>query len=275
MAGRKRQRIADEAEVEIRKVGNEAQCGHMTPDDKALAGAAKKARRDITSDAHMAGLEPVADHEIYPEAPADTQLTRAPETLDMNSVYIKRPVIKNHSGGAGATEGAMREATAALLAETLALEKLSKTPHPCVVQYHGCHVRRGRIMAVVLERLSQTLNDYAYNEPGKSKFARLDKDKFLAGVDSAVKFLHSLRLAHNNVSPDNIVVREAGDGSCWPLLTGFGSCAPFGAQLVSIGKPGFTDPEEKSPVISHKKNDEIALARLREWWEDARQLGAA
>ncbi|AEO71884.1 uncharacterized protein THITE_2133171 [Thermothielavioides terrestris NRRL 8126] len=274
MAGRKRQRTADEAEVEIRKVGNEAQCGHMTPDDKALAGAAKKARRDITSDAHVAGLEPVADHEIYPEAPADTQLTRAPETLDISSVYIKRPVIKKHSCGAGATECAMREAASALLAETLALEKLSKTPHPCIVQYHGCRVRRGRITAVVLERLGQTLNDYAFNEPDKSKFARLDKDMFLAVVDSAVKFLHSLRLAHNNVSPDNIVVREAGDGSCWPVLIGFGSCAPLGAQLVSSGKPGFAKPEDKSPLISHKKNDEIALARLREWWEDARQLGA-
>jgi serine/threonine protein kinase len=244
---------------------------HLTPDDKVYFGSSKKGRFDITLDEFAAGLERIGDDLLYPEFPPGGQVTIAPRRLDDAAVFIKRAGLKRYDAakpdGCGAKEQMLQEA--------LLMEKLSKMPHPYIVRYHGCKVHRGRITGIALEKLSRTLDECAYAVAGAddkdehgTKFEDLDKEAFLAGVESAVKFLHSLGLAHNDLTPYNIMLREAEDGSCMPVLIDFDSCAPFGDQLTTLGTPGFIDEEDKEPHISHKKHDEFALKRLREWWDE-------
>jgi serine/threonine protein kinase len=110
--------------------------------------------------------------------------------------------------------------------------------------------------------------DYAYNMPGK--FVQLDKEAFLAGVESAVGYMHSLGLAHNDINPKNIMVREAGDDShCSPVLIDFGSSGPFGGRLLNGGSMGFADVEDPNMFVSLKSHDEYSFNRLREGWDQA------
>ena len=49
----------------------------------------------------------------------------------------------------------------------------------------------------------------------------LDKERVEKGMESAVRLLHSLGLAHNDTNPSNVMVDETNSE---PLLTDFGSC---------------------------------------------------
>lgn len=73
-------------------------------------------------------------------------------------------------------------------------------------------------------------------------------------------YLHSLGLAHNDINPDNIMVR---DGE--PVLIDFGSCQPFGARLQSLGTRGWYD---ELFFTSEKKHDEFSMRKMREWLEE-------
>ena len=58
-----------------------------------------------------------------------------------------------------------------VLEETLIMEQKSKIQHPNIIQYYGCHIRRGRITAIVLERLDQAFSQIAHTE----EFGKIDK----------------------------------------------------------------------------------------------------
>ena len=55
----------------------------------------------------------------------------------------------------------------------------------------------------------------------------------MKALESAVAHLHQLELAHNDINPSNIMVRDG-----LPVLIDFGSCAPYGGRLQSLGSPG-------------------------------------
>lgn len=138
------------------------------------------------------------------------ELTIAPVTLRDDEVHIKRPGLEMYYS--------MKERDSAwipreVLGETLIMEQIPKQPHPNIIHYHGCRVRRGRITAIILEPLDWTLSAYI-DEPG---FAWLDKARSLTAMESAVEYLHSLGLAHNDINPDNIMIKDG-----MPVLIDFG-----------------------------------------------------
>lgn len=136
------------------------------------------------------------------------------------------------------------------------MEQISKSPHPNIIKYYGCRVRRGRITAIVLEQLDCTLNEYV----SMPAFQTLDKSRFVEALESAVDDVHSLGLAHNDINPYNIMVKDG-----MPVLIDFGSCQPYGAFLQSLGTPGWC---EGNSFISEKKHDTYALGKLREWLQN-------
>lgn len=226
----------------------------ITPDEQLYFGQSFKNKRDLTLEEYSAALEHVDDAEIYPNVPKDTHLTIAPDNLDDVSAFIKRPGLNCYESMKG-TDYVHRS----VLEETLIMEQISqlgnqKQQHPNIIHYYGCHVRRGRITAIVLERLDQTLKQYA----STPAYKHLDKAKFLTALESAVEYLHSLGLAHNDINPDNIMVKDDGI----PVLINFGSCQPYGNRLQSLGTEGWY---EKMFFTSEKKHDTYSLGILREW----------
>jgi serine/threonine protein kinase len=61
-------------------------------------------------------------------------------------------------------------------------------------------------------------------------------------ITSATQHIHSLGLAHNDLSPWNVMI----DSNNNPIIIGFGSCQPFGNQLIATGTPGWME-EDFSP----------------------------
>ncbi|KAK1768689.1 kinase-like domain-containing protein [Phialemonium atrogriseum] len=223
----------------------------VTPDEEVYFGQSPKKKKDMTLAEYSAALQRVDDDEIYPVCPGDTDLTIAPDNINSPCVYIKRPGLNNYE--------TLKESNLipkALLDETVIMEQISKSPHPNIIKYHGCRVRRGRITAILLEKLDSTLKQYA----STPDFQRLDKASFFEALKSAVDFLHSLGLAHNDINPDNIMVK---DGTA--VLIDFGSCQPFGKRLQSLGTAGWY---EELFFTSEKKHDDYSLGKLQQWLQN-------
>lgn len=220
----------------------------VNADEEVYFGQSFKNKREMTLAEYNDALEPIRDVEIYPEVPTGIELTIAPASLDDSSAFIKRPGLNDYEIMKGSNY-----IPRALLDETLIMEQISKSTHPKIIRYHGCRVRRGRITAILLERLDQTLTQYV----STPNFQQLDKIKFSEALESAVDHLHSLGLAHNDINPDNIMVKDG-----MPVLIDFGSSQPFGKRLQSLGTKGWY---EELFFTSEKKHDTYSLNKLREW----------
>ncbi|KAI8633780.1 kinase-like domain-containing protein [Xylariaceae sp. FL1651] len=172
----------------------------------------------------MSPLEHVRDEEVYPLVPDGTRPKVAPSHWDDTTAFIKRPELNCYETMRG-SDFFPKE----ILHKTLIMEQISKAPHPNIITYHGCHIKRGRITAIVLERLGQTLTQLSRTPP----FHQLDHDSFFKAVESAVHHIHSLGLAHNDINPDNIMIRNG-----MPVLIDSGSCQLFGLNIQSFGTVG-------------------------------------
>lgn len=221
----------------------------LLDDDKDLwFGESHKGKREISLEEYQDALELVSDEELYPAIPGGVSLTIAPEHLDDISAFVKTPGLYSYESYKG-TDFIPRS----ILEETLIMEQLSRSPHPNIIHYHGCRVKRGRITAIILERLGQSLTHYAQT-PG---YAQLNKTEFFTALESAVHHIHAIGLVHNDINPDNIMVK---DGT--PVLIDFGSCQPFGKRLQSLGTVGWF---EKEFFTSEQEHDTFSMKKLREW----------
>lgn len=81
------------------------------------------------------------------------------------------------------------------------------------------------------------------------------------GIKAAVEHLHSIGLAHNDLNPFNIMMDKYG----LPVLIDYGSCQPFGEDLITAGTPGWYDEDF---TRSAARNDEVALEKIRTWLKE-------
>lgn len=221
-------------------------------DDIAYFGTLNYRKHDITLEQLTSALTPISDHDFFP--PWDEKLTRAPDALPPN-IYVKRPDLVLY--GVFQEHNALRLIPEGLFEEVKAMEMLSQHPHPNIIYYYGCRVRRGRITGLILERHSYTLTDYL-----KNKVKSVDKEPFMEALKSAIRHLHSLDWAHNDLNPGNVLVNEAG----MPILIDFGSARRIGTKLgTSRGTKGWIDGEIKDYHTSDYRHDLSALEKIHTW----------
>lgn len=202
-------------------------------------------------------LQRVPDEDIYPIAPPHIKVASA-ATEDNSKFFIKGPKLSRYDELRGTGI-----ASKLLLHEAETLEQLAHHgQHPNIIRYHGCIVKRGRIVGIVLDRHTETLQQRLEGDvenfgtdDGNEIF---DKDLCIRKIESAAKHIHSLGLAHNDLNPSNIMLKHEE-----PIIIDFGSCQPFGKALVSAGTPGWVDIDGCN--TSALRNDEIALDRIRTW----------
>jgi len=143
-----------------------------------------------------------------------------------------------------------------LLQEAEIMERLRQSPHPNIIRYHGSVIKRGRIIGLVLDRHPRTLRNRVIH--GSDYF---NIERCLDEIKSGVSYLHTLGLAHNDLTPDNIMVREEDT----PIIIDFGSCQPFGDNLITAGTPGWIDEDF---TTSARQHDEIAIGKLEAWLKE-------
>ncbi|KAK8147437.1 hypothetical protein G3M48_001602 [Beauveria asiatica] len=225
----------------------------VTEQDEVFFGRASKDTKEMTLDEYANALRHVPDAALFPEVPEDRPLSIAVD--DKSSYFCKRAGLLQYEPELNT--GTPKQ----VLDETLIMELLSKHPHPNIIHYHGCRVRRGRITAILLEKHAKTLVQFVSHP----SFESLDQDAFLTALESAVDHLHSLGLAHNDINPYNIMINK----NNMPVLIDFGSCQPFGKYLQTFGSPGWVEEDFRT---SEKKHDIFALGKLRQWLHKAKSM---
>jgi serine/threonine protein kinase len=135
------------------------------------------------------------------------------------------------------------------------LELLEKNPHPNLVRYSVCVIKRGRIIGFALTKYLQMLQIRLKEDP-----TNFGTTAAMTGIESAVTHLHSLSLAQNDQNLSNIIV----DDHDHAVVIDLGSCRPFGDKLISGGTRGWV---EKSLNASGKENDDFALEKIKAWAE--------
>lgn len=147
----------------------------------------------ITLGQYTTALERIPDEHLFPELPLDAHLTVAANDLDVDALYIKRPRLRMYEEYK--KDDMLSVIPTLLLDEAGSLQIISQQPHPGIIGYHGCRVRRGRITGLILDKHPHNLKEYLKDGVGE-----IDKEAFMAALESAVRHLHFLGLAHNGTS---------------------------------------------------------------------------
>jgi len=114
-----------------------------------------------------------------------------------------------------------------LLSEARLHERVLGSPHRNLDSYLGCVVEDDRIVRLALKRYSKSLYDRLQRET-KEEFTPQQRTACMNQIQAAVEHLNSLGLAHNDISPPNIMFDNTGQA----VLTDLDSCAPLGEILT-------------------------------------------
>ncbi|KAL2023336.1 hypothetical protein VTK56DRAFT_3074 [Thermocarpiscus australiensis] len=223
-------------------------------DDTVYYGRLNMPKLKITSEQFTSALRQIPDEHLFPELPGDANITVAPDDLDKSKYYIKRPRLVYYPDYKSHLFPSM------LLEEAQALELVSQHPHPGIIGYHGCRVHRGRITGLVLDRHEHDLYNYLRDGVGT-----IDKEAFMAALESAVRHLHSNSLAHNDLNPHNILVNDSG----MPVIADFGSCRKVGEKLATTrGTPAWIEGSPEDYTTSEEGHDLFAIEKIQAWLDN-------
>jgi hypothetical protein len=219
--------------------------GFITNEYIAYFGQSNLRKYELTPKDIKDSLNLLPDEDVYPKAPSNVTVFSSP--IDSN-VFLKGPKLNTAFKGTGLLPKL-------LLQEVEIMELLMRVPHPYIIGYHGCMIKRGRIVGLVLDRYPMTLKERLQNDT-----RYFNVENCMSKITSAARHLHSLGLAHNDLTPMNIMI----DKYDTPIVIDYGSCRPFGSTLITAGTPGWIDEDF---MTSEQKHDEIGLDKIRAWLE--------
>lgn len=140
-----------------------------------------------------------------------------------------------------------------LLEEAQVLQFFQQHPHPNLIKFHGCTINRGRMTGIALDKDGIVLQYRHRDVP-----CPLDIDACMHKIREEVKHIHSLRFAHNDLNPTNMLL----DNNDNPVIIDFGSCKRVGEELISGGTYGWIDEDYSTSAQSY---DESALDKINKW----------
>ncbi|OQN95407.1 hypothetical protein B0A48_18593 [Cryoendolithus antarcticus] len=220
---------------------------YVDANERAWAGQVHNKRKyDLTEQDLRTNLRNIPDHVVFPKMSQD--ITLLPKHSDVTELFFKRPQIHcllEEFGG--------RIVPQMLFEEVQVMEFLAQHPHPNIVTYHGCVVKRSHITGIALTRYQKILDHRFYDDA-----SNLDLDRFERQCRDAINHIHSLGLAHNDLNPSNIALDKFDD----PVILDWGSCKEFGGLLLSAGTPGWIENEFD---VSKKEHDLFALDKIMAW----------
>jgi serine/threonine protein kinase len=187
----------------------------------------------------------IPNHLIYPKY--EDGLTIAPDPLPPN-VYIKTPRLVHFGDSRRPLDLSVK-----FLNEARKCEVLKNHPHRNVATYHGCIVKDGYIKGLCFAWYPLNL------EKRSMENIPIDVNQTVKFLKRAVKHLHALGFAHNNIHPTHIMM----DGEN-PVLIDFGSTLAFGQRLDGwrAGSEPWIPPKAR---ISDAYNDYYGVTQIYHW----------
>ena len=225
-------------------------------------------KAEISPEHILPTLRPIYDRDVYPEWPSvdSLDITKFVQTTETPPVtgqfFVKRPnlalydVFKRCNSTYPFAQN--------LLEEARAMQFLSEHLHPHIIRYHGCCSRRGYLTGIVLDHYSNNLHDYL-----KNKVGTININVFMGALESAMRHLHSLGWAHNDLTPKNILDYDSDSKGGLPVVIDFGSAGEIGRLLgLSRGTSGWIEGQMQDYTHSKKEHDMLAIAKIRAWLEN-------
>ncbi|KAK3372205.1 hypothetical protein B0H63DRAFT_550681 [Podospora didyma] len=135
----------------------------ITDDNEVFFGQASQDQDPgkMSLNEYTKALKHAPDGELFPKLPGRESSTIAADKQDEDGarIFVKGPGLYRCQPGVNMKTPPL------VLRETLIMEALSRYPHPNIIRYHGCRVRRGCITAIVLDKHGQTLSQLAETTP--------------------------------------------------------------------------------------------------------------
>ncbi|KAG7104121.1 hypothetical protein HYQ46_013226 [Verticillium longisporum] len=202
----------------------------------------------VDKEAVRESLQLIPPKKIYPAH--EPELTRAP------GLYIKTPQLSTYSPDGGNVIASQT------LNEAKVYEILRKNPHPALGMCLGCVVSDdGLVTGLELVRYEKTLFQRAHDPAFYEGDTRV---KTMETVKEAVRHLHNLGLAHNDLSPLNIMFGRGNSDE--PVVLDFDTCHPEGTKLAKGGIVGdWEGTSIKKFDVSSFECDFQALSYLEDW----------
>lgn len=210
-------------------------------------------------------LRPVPKDEIYPEFPAEELTEYKPQQVlhaddSKAPPYLKAPSLCQHRDGS-------HDLAIRLLSEARIHEMILRNPHPSLSSYLGCVVEDGRLVRLALPRYSKSAHQRSQLET-PDEFPLAQRMDCMDQIEAAATHLHSLGLAHNDISPSNIMFDEDGRA----VLIDLDSCAPLGDALTKGGYvTGWKGPiagEGLHFTQSSAECDRLAVQEIRKYFTE-------
>ncbi|KAF8955117.1 kinase-like domain-containing protein [Flammula alnicola] len=144
-------------------------------------------------------------------------------------IHVKTPLngLVSYNGDPAAANS--------LLAEVAIYELISKNPHPNVCTYHGCIRAEDRVMGLCIQKYTCSLSDVIHGRIPEDQCPPIDADSIISGIETGLDHIHSLGLVHDDISPSNIMLDDAGNS----IIIDFNTCVAIGAPSVG-GTPGWS-----------------------------------
>ncbi|KAH9883931.1 protein kinase-like domain-containing protein [Xylariomycetidae sp. FL2044] len=209
-------------------------------------------------------LEPVPKQHIYPAFPPGglSEFDRD----DYGTLHLKRPNIHVYRNGDAEADDTIAKV---FLAEAEINEQLLQQPHPNLAPYLGCVVRDGLITRLAFRQYRRSLSDRVYSAKQAADFPAEERETCMDQIEAAAEHLHQLGLAHNDISPGNIMFDESNT----PVLIDLDSCVPLGRKLTKGGcVAGWRGPiaDDNGPTFttSTMECDRLAITYIRGWLMD-------
>lgn len=162
-------------------------------------------------DPNELNVKQIGTEHMWPLLPQD--FTRAPNPLPANS-YVKTPSLIDYN-----EETAARSPPSdLLLQEARICEILRKNPQSNIAEYLDCVVNGNRISGLCFVKYDASLATLV-NQKVRGDF-RLNKDRYLKGIEAGIRHLHELNLVHNDLNPSNLM----NDHDNFPRIIDFDSC---------------------------------------------------
>ncbi|RDW63151.1 uncharacterized protein DSM5745_10262 [Aspergillus mulundensis] len=161
------------------------------------------------------------------------------------AVYVKTPSLLAYINGNLEKQMARKVETC---------EILRRNPHPNIATYYGYTGAHGRVSGLCFKRYTSKLLE-AVNLQGLGKVAfrssarELVRENMISGLDgvlAAIKHLHSLGLAHNDINPANIMVDEDDQVTMYKQY-----CPPGVARVIASGSSAFIGEVNESTVLKY------------------------
>jgi serine/threonine protein kinase len=190
-------------------------------------------------------LHPIPNEEIYPSFVSG--ITLAPDPLP-DDCYIKRPGLQHYNPDAPVG----RRLSDIVIEEIQVCETLKRHPHINIAEYFGCTIRNNHVDGLVFTKYPITLAARL-----KDTDRPLHVEACLSGIEDGLAHLHGLGLIHNDINPENIMLRE--DDT--PVLIDFNTCQRDGEVCRSAGS-GVWSPAKMD--LSIQENDYYGLSKIKE-----------